>query len=67
MEPAAVALSVTLGRRRPRSWPSGLAWALFALFLLVLASFPWLDGLIRQAGRPAVLLVPFSVPRRWRG
>jgi hypothetical protein len=45
-----------------RWWPAGLAWALFALFLLVLATFPWLDRLIRQAGHPAVLLVPFSLP-----
>jgi len=47
---------------RRRWWPAGLAWALFALFLLVLATFPWLDRLIRQAGHPAVLLVPFSLP-----
>jgi hypothetical protein len=41
---------------------AGLAWALFVLFLLVLA-FPWLDRLIRQAGRPDLaLLVPFSLP-----
>jgi hypothetical protein len=59
----AVPVSSTLGRRWPRWWPAGLAWALFALFLLVLASFPWLDRLIRQAGRPDLsLLVPFSVP-----
>ena len=47
----------------PRGWPAGLARALFALFLLVLAAFPWLDHLIRQAGRPDLgLLIPFSVP-----
>jgi hypothetical protein len=46
-----------------RSWPVGLAWGLFTLFLLVLATFPWLDHLIGQAGRPDLgLLVPFAVP-----
>jgi hypothetical protein len=50
-------------RVSPRPWPAGLAWALLALFLLVLATFPWLDHLIRQAGRPDLgLLMPFSVP-----
>jgi hypothetical protein len=44
-------------------WLGGLAWALFALFLLVLATLPWLDRLIRQAGRPDLgLLIPFAVP-----
>jgi hypothetical protein len=52
----------TARRLSPRWRPAALAWALFVLFLLVLATFPWLDHLIRQAGRPAVLLVPFSVP-----
>ena len=39
-------------RRRPAPWwPAGLAWALFALGLVELATFPWLDRLIREAGR----------------
>jgi hypothetical protein len=28
-----------------------LAWALWVLNLLALAAVPWLDGLLRQAGR----------------
>ena len=44
-------------------WPAGLAWALFALFLLVLATYPWLDRLIRQAGRPDLApMTAFSIP-----
>ena len=44
-------------------WPAGLAWALFALFLLMLATFPWLDRLIRQAGRPDLApMTAFSIP-----
>jgi hypothetical protein len=37
------------------------AWALFAPFLLVLTSFPWLDHLIRQPG-PRSCRSPFSLP-----
>jgi hypothetical protein len=57
-----VPVTSTTRRLSRRWWPAGLAWALFVLFLLVLASFPWLDHLIRQTGHSAVLLVPFSVP-----
>jgi hypothetical protein len=40
-----------------------LAWALLALELLVLATFPWLDHLIRQAGRPDLgTLGSFGIP-----
>jgi MFS family permease len=47
----------------PRWWPAGLAWALFALFLLVLAGLPWLDRLIRQAGRADLApLTAFAIP-----
>jgi hypothetical protein len=52
-------------RRKPSRgrWPAGLAWSLFALVLLVLATFPWLDRLIRQAGRADLaFLSAFSVP-----
>jgi hypothetical protein len=50
-------------RPSPRSWPAGLAWALVALALLVLASFPWLDRLIRQAGRADLApMTAFSLP-----
>jgi hypothetical protein len=45
-----------------RWWPAGVAWALFALVLLEFGAYPWLDRLMRQAGRPELgLLIPFSV------
>jgi hypothetical protein len=45
-----------------RWWPAALAWALFALVVLEFAAYPWLDRLMRQAGRPELgLLIPFSV------
>jgi MFS family permease len=34
-----------------RWWPSVLAWALWLASLLCLAAVPWLDELLRQAGR----------------
>jgi hypothetical protein len=33
-------------------WPAVLAWGLWALSMLCLAVLPWLDRLLRQAGRP---------------
>jgi hypothetical protein len=36
---------------RPR-WPAGLAWGLWALALVGLATVPWFDHLMRDAGRP---------------
>jgi hypothetical protein len=39
-----------------------LAWALWALAILGLAAVPWLDGRLRQAGRPD--LVQFA-PGGW--
>jgi hypothetical protein len=40
-----------------------LAWALYALVLLLFATYPWLDRLVRDAGRPDLaLLQPFVVP-----
>jgi hypothetical protein len=35
-----------------RWWPAGLAWALWTLALLGVATIPWFDHLLRQAGRP---------------
>jgi len=35
-----------------RWWPAVLAWVLWALAMLGLATVPWLDSLSRQAGRP---------------
>jgi hypothetical protein len=36
---------------RPRWWPAGLAWALWALAMLGIAAMTWLDRLLRQGGR----------------
>jgi hypothetical protein len=53
----------TARRVSPRWWPAGLAWALFALVLLELATFPWLDRLIRQADRADLApMTAFSIP-----
>jgi hypothetical protein len=41
---------------RPRWWPAGLAWALWALAILGLAAMTWLDRLLRQAGRADLAL-----------
>jgi hypothetical protein len=41
-----------IGKPWPRSWPTGLAWALWVLTLLGLAATLWLDRLLRQAGYP---------------
>jgi hypothetical protein len=47
---------------RPRSWPAVLAWALLAVVLLEFATYPWLDHLLRAAGRADLaLLHPFVV------
>jgi hypothetical protein len=35
---------------RPRRWPAGLAWALWALIFLGLVATLWLDRLLRRAG-----------------
>jgi hypothetical protein len=42
-----------LGRRLtwPRWWPAAAAWALWGVVMLTLAAVPWLDGLLRRAGR----------------
>ena len=37
---------------RPRWWPGGAAWGLWALTMLGLPVIAWLDHLSRQAGRP---------------
>jgi len=47
----------------PRRWPAGLAWTLWALGMLGLAAVPWLDRLLRQAGRPDLIqLTPDTAP-----
>jgi hypothetical protein len=51
-------------REEDRGGPAAvLAWALYALVLLLFATYPWLDRLARDAGRPDLaLLQPFVVP-----
>jgi hypothetical protein len=47
---------------RTRWWPGVLAWALYGLVLLVFGTYPWLDRLVRDGGRPDLaLLAPFAV------
>ena len=53
-------MTSTAGPGRPRRWTAGLAWALWALAMLGLAAVPWLDQLLRQAGRAD--LVQFTFP-----
>ena len=36
-------MTSTAGPGRPRRWPAGLAWVLWALAMLGLAMFVWLD------------------------
>ena len=46
----------------PRRWPTGLAWALWALVMLSLAVVPWIDRLMIRAGRPDLAVwVPDAV------
>jgi hypothetical protein len=48
---------------RARRWQTALAWTLWALGMLALAGVPWLDRLLRQAGRPdLVQLTPGTIP-----
>jgi hypothetical protein len=46
-----MAVTSTAGPGRPRRWPAGLAWALWALAMLGLAVVPWTDRLLIRAGR----------------
>jgi hypothetical protein len=57
-----MAVTSTAGPGRPRRWLAGLAWGLWALAMLGLAVVPWLDSLLRQAGRADLAaLVPSAV------
>ena len=60
--PGTVTTARADGAARPRLWPALLAWSLYALVLLLFATFPLLDRLARDAGRPDLaLLAPFVV------
>ena len=62
-------MTSTAGLGRPRRWPAGLAWALWALAMLGLAAVPWMDRLMIRAGRPDLaVLVPGACrwPVCWR-
>jgi hypothetical protein len=61
--PRPVPVTPTARKVWPRWWPAGLAWALLLLALLMLASLPRLDHLLRQAGRVDLApLTAFSIP-----
>jgi hypothetical protein len=47
-------MSPTARPARPRRWPAGLAWALWALTLAGLGGAFWFDDLLRQAGSSEV-------------
>jgi hypothetical protein len=51
---AARTMAVTPAARHVRSrwWSAGLAWALWALAVLGLATLPWFDHLLRRGDRP---------------
>src|SRR5215208_5162825 len=55
-----MALAADGRRARPRSWPAGLAWALWTLTVLGLVATAWLDRLLRQAGAPELTALPAS-------
>jgi hypothetical protein len=46
----AVPVIHTAGKQKPRRWPLGLAWSLWAVTLLSLPVVVWLYQLLRQAG-----------------
>src|SRR5215207_5926439 len=56
------AMTSPAGLGRPRRWPAGLAWVLWALAIGSLGVNWWQDRLLRQAGRPDLAqLVPGSI------
>jgi hypothetical protein len=57
-----MAVTSAAGLGRLRRWPAVLAWVLWALVMLGVAVVPWMDRLLRQAGRPDLAaLVPGSI------
>jgi len=45
------------GPGRPRRWLAGLAWGLWTLTVLGLVVLVWLDQLLRQTGRPELVVL----------
>ena len=60
MTRTAVPAAPTPRERRPPRWPALLAWGLWALALLALPVVFWLDHLLRQAGRPELVILGAS-------
>ena len=54
-------MTSTAGPGRPRRWAAGLAWALWLASLLCLAAVPWLDELLRRAGRADLVQFTWDV------
>src|SRR4029453_13270009 len=51
------AMTSTAGPDRPRRWLAGLAWGLWTLTILGLVVLVWLDQLLRQTGRPELVVL----------
>src|SRR5262245_53859174 len=49
--PTIMELTAAARLDRPRWWPGGVAWALWALVVVAIPVAVWLDHLLRQAGR----------------
>jgi hypothetical protein len=47
-----MAVTEVARRAPPRRWPGVVAWTLWALAMVACLVIPWLDQLLRQAGRP---------------
>jgi hypothetical protein len=53
-------MSLGAGAARACRWPRGLAWALWVLAFVGLAVVAWLDHLLREVGRPDLVLLSAS-------
>ena len=50
-------MTSSAGPGRPRRWLAGLAWGLWTLTVLGLVVLVWLDQLLRQTGRPELVVL----------
>jgi hypothetical protein len=57
-----VAVTTTAHIARPRQWSTVVAWALWALAMLGLATIVVFDQLLRRAGRPELTALPAVAP-----